>query len=87
LRGSFIHQEAPHGRGPFSTRGAAKRADYLLSNKPGIQLALVETRGNNHPVGSGMQQAPDFAETPDVSYGFSSNPAPLLPIKPAEAGA
>ena len=60
-------------RGQLSTRGEPKRADYLLSYKPGIQLAIVEAKDNNHSVGAGMQQALEYAETLDVPYVFSSN--------------
>ena len=44
-------------RGQLSTRGDPKRADYILSHKPGIRLAIVEAKDNNHSVGAGMQQA------------------------------
>jgi len=60
-------------RGQLSTRGEPKRADYVLSYKPGIRLAVVEAKVNNHPVGGGMQQALEYAETLDVPYVFSSN--------------
>src|SRR6266699_6158450 len=43
-------------RGQLSTRGEPKRADYILSYKPGIRLAIVEAKDNNHSVGAGMQQ-------------------------------
>ncbi|MGO8931323.1 MAG: EcoAI/FtnUII family type I restriction enzme subunit R [Limisphaerales bacterium] len=60
-------------RGQLSTRGDPKRADYLLSFKPGIPLAVVEAKDNNHSVGAGMQQALDYADTLDVPFVFSSN--------------
>ena len=60
-------------RGQLSTRGEPKRADYILSHKPGIRLAIVEAKDNNHPVGSGIQQALAYAETLDVPFVFSSN--------------
>ena len=60
-------------RGQKSTRGEAKRADYLLSYKPGICLAVLEAKDNNHPVGGGMQQALEYGETLDVPFVFSSN--------------
>src|ERR1700721_1705257 len=50
-------------RGQTSTRGAPKRADYILSYKPGIQLAIIEAKDNSHGVGAGMQQALDYAVT------------------------
>jgi type I restriction enzyme R subunit len=60
-------------RGQKSSRGEAKRADYVLSYKPGIRLAVMEAKDNNHPVGGGMQQALEYAEPLDVPYVFSSN--------------
>lgn len=38
-------------RGQLSTRGDAKRADYVLSYKPGIPLAVLEAKDNNHTIG------------------------------------
>ena len=60
-------------RGQLSTRGDPKRADYLLYFKPGIALAVLEAKDNNHSVGAGMQQALDYANTLDVPFVFSSN--------------
>jgi len=53
-------------RGHLSVRGEPKRADYLLCYKPGIKLAIVEAKDNTHSVGSGMQQALEYADTLDV---------------------
>lgn len=60
-------------RGQLSTRGEAKRADYILSHKPGIPLAIIEAKDNNHSVGAGMQQALDYANALEVPFVFSSN--------------
>lgn len=60
-------------RGKKPSRGEAKRADYLLSYKPGICLAVLEAKDNNHPVGGGMQQALEYGDTLDVPFVFSSN--------------
>src|SRR5947199_2607577 len=60
-------------RGQLSTRGEPKRADYVLYHKPGIPLAVIEAKDNNHSVGAGMQQALDYATTLDVPFAFSSN--------------
>jgi type I restriction enzyme, R subunit len=60
-------------RGQLSTRGEPKKADYLLSYKPGIQIAIVEAKDNNHSVGGGMQQALEYGQILDVPYVFSSN--------------
>jgi type I restriction enzyme R subunit len=60
-------------RGKLHTRGELKRADYILSYKPNIPLAVIEAKDNSHGVGSGMQQALNYAETLDVPFVFSSN--------------
>jgi type I restriction enzyme R subunit len=60
-------------RGKKSTRGKAKRADFVLSYKPGIRLAVIEAKDNNHPVGGGMQQALEYGDTLEVPFVFSSN--------------
>ncbi len=60
-------------RGKLFTRGEPQRADYVLYHKPGIPLAVLEAKDNNHPVGGGMQPALDYAKTLDVPFVFSSN--------------
>jgi len=60
-------------RGQLTSRGDPKRADYVLYHKPGIPLAVVEAKDNNHTVGAGMQQALGYAELLDVPFAFSSN--------------
>lgn len=50
-----------------------RRADYVLSFKPGIPLAIVEAKDNNHTVRDGIQQALAYAEMLDVPFAFSSN--------------
>ena len=60
-------------RGKTVKRGEAKKADYLLSYKPNLPLAVVESKDNTHAVGAGMQQALDYAETLDVPFAYSSN--------------
>jgi type I restriction enzyme R subunit len=42
-------------RGKLVTRGKAKRADYILSIKPNIGLALIEAKDNTHRVGDGRR--------------------------------
>ena len=54
-------------------RGEAKKADYILYYKPGIPLAVIEAKDNNHSVGDGMQQALEYAEILDVPFAYSSN--------------
>lgn len=65
-------------RGKLHTRGELKRADYILSYKPNIPLAVVEAKDDSHGVGSGMQQALNYAETLGVPFVFSSNGSGFL---------
>jgi type I restriction enzyme, R subunit len=60
-------------RGKTVRRGEAKKADYILSYKPNLPLAIIEAKDNNHSVGAGMQQALEYAEILDVTFAFSSN--------------
>jgi type I restriction enzyme R subunit len=60
-------------RGKLVSRGKSKFADYILYAKKNIPLAIVEAKDNNQTVGSGMQQALDYAEIVGVPFVFSSN--------------
>ena len=60
-------------RGKLVSRGKAKRADYVLSYKPNVPIAVIEAKDNKHGIGDGMQQALDYAETLQVPFVFSSN--------------
>ncbi|KJS42999.1 MAG: restriction endonuclease [Roseovarius sp. BRH_c41] len=60
-------------RGRLVSRGKGKRADYILSVKPNIPLAIIEAKENKEAVGAGLQQALDYAETLDIPFVFSSN--------------
>ncbi len=60
-------------RGKTVRRGEAKKADYLLFFKPNLPLAVIEAKDNNHSVGSGMQQALEYAEILDIPFAYSSN--------------
>jgi type I restriction enzyme R subunit len=60
-------------RGKLVTRGESKRADYILYYKPNIQIAVIEAKDNNYSVGSGMQQALNYAEILDIPFVYSSN--------------
>ncbi|MEH2078964.1 MAG: type I restriction endonuclease [Nostoc sp.] len=44
-------------RGKLASRGEQKRADYVLYQKLGVPLAVIEAKDNNHSVSAGMQQA------------------------------
>ena len=60
-------------RGKLITRGKPRRADYVLYYKPGLPLAVVEAKDNNHSMRDGIQQALDYAAMLDVPFAFSSN--------------
>lgn len=60
-------------RGNITTRGKRKRADYLLSYKSNIPLAVVEAKDNKHNLGDGMQQAIEYARILDVPFAYCSN--------------
>ena len=60
-------------RGQLASRGKAKRADYILYYKPNLPIAVIEAKDNKHSVGSGMQQALQYAEMLDVPFVYSSN--------------
>lgn len=60
-------------RGKLHTRGAQKRADYILYYKPNIPIAVIEAKDNKHSVGAGIQQALSYAETLEIPFVFSSN--------------
>jgi type I restriction enzyme R subunit len=62
-----------HVRGKMVTRGKSKFADYVLYYKPNIPIAIIEAKENNYAVGSGMQQALEYAETLNIPFVFSSN--------------
>lgn len=60
-------------RGNMRSRGAAKKADYILYAGAGTPMAIVEAKDNKHTVSYGMQQAMDYAQMLDVPFAYSSN--------------
>ena len=62
-------------RGKLVYRGDDKKADYILyyNCKSNIPIAVIEAKKNIYPIGAGMQQALDYAETLDIPFVFSSN--------------
>ncbi|MFA7346602.1 MAG: DEAD/DEAH box helicase family protein [Desulfurivibrionaceae bacterium] len=62
-------------RGNMSSRNKKKKkfADYILSWEPGVPVAVVEAKDNNHTVSDGMQQALGYADILKVPSAFSSN--------------
>jgi type I restriction enzyme R subunit len=62
-------------RGNLSSRNKKKKkfADYVLYWEPGVPVAVVEAKDNNHTVSHGLQQALGYAEILEVPSAFSSN--------------
>lgn len=62
-------------RGNLSSRNKKKKkfADYVLSWKPSLPIAVVEAKDNNFSISQGLQQALGYAEILDVPSAFSSN--------------
>lgn len=62
-------------RGNMSSRNKKKKkfADYVLCQEPGVPIAVVEAKDNNHTVSHGMQQALGYAAILEVPSAFSSN--------------
>jgi len=60
-------------RGRLHTRGKRRRADYVLSYKKNLPIAIIEAKDNNHSPGDGMQQALAYSDALDAPFVFSSN--------------
>lgn len=61
-------------RGKTVKRGQPKKADYLLlRSKDQKPLAIVEAKDASNSVGSGMQQAMEYAQILDIPFAYSSN--------------
>jgi len=60
-------------RGRLHTRGKRRRADYVLSYKQNMPIAIIEAKDNNHSLGDGMQQALAYSDALDAPFVFSSN--------------
>ncbi len=76
-----IRREVPLTPGPVIVRGnmsarnkkKKKFADYVLSWKPGVPVAVVEAKRNTYTVSDGMQQALGYAEILQIPSAYSSN--------------
>ena len=61
-------------RGKTTKRGKRKKADYLLTySNSYIPLAIVEAKDNSKSIGTGMQQAIEYAEILNIPFAYSSN--------------
>jgi type I restriction enzyme R subunit len=65
-------------RGDTAERAKGKKADYMLFFKPNFPLAIVEAKDDSHSVGTGMQQAVEYAEILDIPFAYSSNGSAFL---------
>jgi type I restriction enzyme R subunit len=54
-------------------KGGPKWADYVLYTPSKIPIAVIEAKKNIYSVGTGMQQALNYAEMLDIPFAFSSN--------------
>jgi type I restriction enzyme R subunit len=61
----------PVGRG--HVRKPGKRADYLLSYRPGFPIAVVEAKASYKHPSAGMQQAIDYAEILGLKFAYATN--------------
>lgn len=70
----YITKGAVQVYGNSITRGAAKKADYILTYGVVKQpLAVVEAKQMKFPVGYGMNQAMEYAQMLDIKFAYSSN--------------
>ena len=62
-------------RGNVASRNKKKKkfADYVLYKEPGVPIAVIEAKDNNHTVSQGLQQALDYAEILKIPSAYSSN--------------
>jgi len=62
-------------RGNMSSRNKKKKkfADYVLSWRPGVPVAVIEAKDNHHTVSHGLQQALGYIDILNVPSAFSSN--------------
>ncbi len=65
-------------QGNMCKRGRQKRADCILYYKHNIPIALIEAKDDTHAVGSGMQQALQYAEMTDIPFAYSTNGSGFL---------
>lgn len=55
-----------------SIRGKIKKADYVLSYKSNMPLAIIEAKKNSLPLSGGMQQGREYAEILDIPFVYTS---------------
>lgn len=65
-------------RGSNVRRGKRKRADYLLCYTRDFPIAVVEAKPEGDAVGTGMQQAKEYAEILGLKFAYSTNGHEIL---------
>lgn len=80
----FIHEQKVFTDGRVFTtsgkprRGKEKRADYVLNYTRDFMIAVVEAKPEADPVGTGMQQAKDYAEILGLKFAYATNGKEIL---------
>lgn len=64
--------------GQKARRREGKRADYVLRYRPDMPLAVVEAKPDTEPVGTGMQQAKEYAEILGLKFAYATNGLGIL---------
>ena len=59
--------------GGKAVRGERKRVDYFLLYTRDYALAVVESKPEDAPVGSGLQQCKGYAEDRDLKFAYATN--------------
>ncbi|WP_297218252.1 EcoAI/FtnUII family type I restriction enzme subunit R [uncultured Desulfovibrio sp.] len=59
--------------GTQARRMEGRKADYLLSYRANMPLAIVEAKRHDQPLGAGMTQAVEYAARLDIPFAYSSN--------------
>ena len=65
-------------RGNMSTRAKGEKADYILYYNSSKPIAVVEAKKCDLEVGTGMQQAIEYAKTLDLPFAYSTNGTAFL---------
>ena len=60
-------------RGHMSTRAKGEKADYILYYNSSKPIAVVEAKKYDLEVGTGMQQAIEYAKVLDLPFAYSTN--------------
>jgi type I restriction enzyme R subunit len=59
--------------GNKTQRGEQKRSDYILRDNRDFPIAVVEAKPESDSVGTGMQQARDYAEILGLKFAYATN--------------